>query len=80
MNLPESLSDLIPEADVVVALEPDELGRRMLPLLANWPAGHAFGLTELLTRVAGDEPCAFPMGNYPPNRRAEIREAKRGRG
>lgn len=75
LNLPESLSDLIPEADVLIALDPDELGRRMLPLLANWPEGHAFGLDELLGRVAGDAPSAFPMGNYPPNRRVEIREA-----
>ena len=29
--------ELIPEADVLCALEPDELGLRMLPALATWP-------------------------------------------
>jgi uncharacterized protein (TIGR02391 family) len=31
------LIHLIPEADVLCALEPDELGLRMLPALASWP-------------------------------------------
>lgn len=70
-----NLSDLIPDADVLVAFEPDELGLRILPLLAKWPSGHAFQLSELLERVAGDRPSPFPMGNYPSSRRTEIREA-----
>jgi uncharacterized protein (TIGR02391 family) len=35
-----SLIELIPEADVLCALEPDELGLRMLPALATWPQQH----------------------------------------
>ena len=69
-----NLSSLL-DADVLIALEPDELGLRLLPLLAHWPQGHAFQLSELLARVAGDQPTAFPMANYPPPQRPQIREA-----
>jgi hypothetical protein len=34
------LADLIPDADVLCALEPDELGLRMLPVLAEWEQVH----------------------------------------
>jgi hypothetical protein len=30
------LADVIPNADVLIALEPDELGLLMLPALASW--------------------------------------------
>jgi uncharacterized protein (TIGR02391 family) len=32
------LSDLVPDPEVVVALEPDELGLRILQVLVNWPS------------------------------------------
>lgn len=34
------LVDLIPDADAVLALEPDELGLRLLPILADWNIHH----------------------------------------
>jgi hypothetical protein len=34
------LVDIIPEAEVLYALEPEELGLRMLPLLAEWERVH----------------------------------------
>ena len=32
----------LPDADVLIAWEPHELGLRLLPTLAAWPRGHAF--------------------------------------
>jgi hypothetical protein len=33
-----NLVDLIPDSDALIALEADELGLRMLPVLASWPS------------------------------------------
>ena len=63
------LVDLIPNSDVLCALEPDELGLRMLPVLAEWhsrnPLYHSMQL-ELKTFVnitldSGPQ----PSGQYP---------------
>ena len=72
---PLNLSNLIPDAEVLIAFEPEELGLRLLPLLANWPQGRSFQLSELLGAVAGDQQNQFSVGNYPPHHRAAIREA-----
>jgi hypothetical protein len=65
----------LPDADVVIALEPHVLGLRLLPTLAEFPRGHAFPLSELLALVAGDQPTPFPLANYPVSQRPEIRKA-----
>lgn len=37
------LQDIMPDADVLVALEPEELGLRLLPVLADWKRRHQLG-------------------------------------
>jgi hypothetical protein len=65
------LADLIPDADVLIALGPDELGLRMLPLLAEWPGhGNPTELNRFLPSIVGDGRSL--MGQYPPHRRPEI--------
>lgn len=44
------LADVLPDADVIQALEPDELGLRMLPWLASMPNGEC-GLGQVLRMV-----------------------------
>ena len=65
---------IFPTADDVMALEPEALGIRMLPVLRNWPEGHMFAIGELLERVAGDRGNAFPLASYPAERRQKVRE------
>jgi hypothetical protein len=48
------LVELLPDADVVVALEPDELGLRMLPVLATWPRFTNLSLNALLQHLIGN--------------------------
>ena len=66
---------IFPTADDVVRLQPEELGKRMLPVLRNWPEGHMFAIGELLERVAGDRSNAFALASYPADRRQEVRDA-----
>jgi hypothetical protein len=42
------LVELIPDPDFVIALEPEELGLRMLPVLATWPRFQELQLELLL--------------------------------
>ena len=72
------LADLIPDADVLCALEPDELGLRMLPALASWPgANPATDLTlrAYIITVIGDN--QGYSGQYPPRQSAVVEEAVR---
>jgi uncharacterized protein (TIGR02391 family) len=80
------LVDLIPNADVLFALEPDELGLRMLPVLAEWHArtpryqSAQLGLQAFLDATLGSVTLggqARPSGQYPSERRAEIELAIR---
>ena len=51
------LSDLIPDADGLYALEPDELGLRMLPAFVDWDQTYRstpLQLDTFLTMVCGD--------------------------
>jgi hypothetical protein len=49
------LADLIPNPDVLIALEPEELGLRMLRALATWEhEGNPMELGRLLPSVVGD--------------------------
>jgi uncharacterized protein (TIGR02391 family) len=47
-----SLINLVPDADVLCALEPDELGLRMLPALATWPPHEQLTLDNFVRRTA----------------------------
>jgi len=55
IRYPMKLSNLIRDPDVLIALPPDELGRRMIPLLAAWPhEGEQLQLVQFLpSRAAG---------------------------
>lgn len=68
------LMDVIPDADELCALEPDELGLRMLPVLASWPQHQALHLMELLQLVRGT---AQPPSPYPPDRIGDVELAIR---
>src|SRR5215204_7082361 len=52
------LVDLIPEAEAVLALEPDELGLHMLPVLAHWPSYDRLELRNFLAAV-GHYPAVY---------------------
>jgi uncharacterized protein (TIGR02391 family) len=60
------LVDVIPEAGVLYALEPDELGLRLLPVLTAWHQLHrsqALTLDNFIVDVRGDD---LHPGQYPP--------------
>jgi hypothetical protein len=50
------IAALIPNADILIALEPDELGLRMLLMLAQWDhrGGNTMELRRFLPSVVGD--------------------------
>jgi uncharacterized protein (TIGR02391 family) len=60
------LVDLIPDAEVLIALEADELGLRLLPVLAAWPKHDTIQLSHLLTSVLGDPRSRDSRSQYPP--------------
>ena len=66
------LVELIPDPDFVIALEPEELGLRMLPVLATWPRFQELQLELLLDYLIGNSRGPNPSGQYPQNRRIEI--------
>jgi uncharacterized protein (TIGR02391 family) len=68
------LVDVIPDADVLCALEPDELGLRMLPVLAEWPRHQDLTLTAFAAVVRGN--IQLPP-QYPPERSAQVEWAIR---
>jgi len=70
-----NLSDVIPDADMLLALEPEELGIRMLPVLARWPDMHHLDLAQAMDLFAGQKNNQFALANYPLQKRPEIREA-----
>jgi uncharacterized protein (TIGR02391 family) len=59
------LVDLIPDPHVLIALEPDELGLRMLPLLAAWPKHDTLQLSHVLVSVVGDPRSRDSRPQYP---------------
>lgn len=67
------LRELIPDPEVLTALEPDELGLRMLPALISRPAHDPLSLFSFL-RSLGEERSA---GAYPPRGRHEVERAVR---
>jgi uncharacterized protein (TIGR02391 family) len=67
------LVDLIPDADALLALEPDELGLRLLPVLANFRhPGMTLQPSYVFPSIVGDDRHSSCPGQYPPNRRQEI--------
>jgi uncharacterized protein (TIGR02391 family) len=74
-----TLADLIPDADVLIALAPDELALRMLPFLAAWPPhlGNPMELDRLRRTIVGDMRAGEYLGQYPASRAAEIELAIR---
>jgi uncharacterized protein (TIGR02391 family) len=73
------LSDLIPDHEVLLALEPDELGLRMLPMFDRWPRHENLQLSTVLIIVVG-HPQAIAQtpaaaGQYPQGPRTQISEA-----
>jgi uncharacterized protein (TIGR02391 family) len=69
------LVDVIPEADVLCAFEAEELGLRMLPMLAEGNRPYdPLTLNRFLQVIHGT---AQAPGGYPPARRAEIELAIR---
>ncbi|MGH6848785.1 MAG: hypothetical protein ACREC0_15540 [Methylocella sp.] len=74
------LSDIFPDVDVLIALEPEELGLRILPVLDDWERRHSrsspLQLDNFLdeaTRVQS----FTSIGGYSPDRAGEIRQALR---
>jgi uncharacterized protein (TIGR02391 family) len=67
-----SLFDLIPEADVLYALEPDELGLRMLPALASWPHHDHLSCDRFIARTVNKGQAPMLPGQYPPTRSADV--------
>lgn len=67
-----SLIQLIPNADVLCALEPDELGLRMLPALASWPAHQLLTCGDFVRSVAQFRGFPALPSHYPPNRAATV--------
>jgi Protein of unknown function (Hypoth_ymh) len=72
------LADLMPNADVLIALEPDELGLQMLPVLLVWPhARNPMQLGHFLRSIVGDGRSRDHLGQFPPHQIAEVELALR---
>lgn len=76
-----SLNDLLPDGAAVIALEPDELGLRLLPVLKNIQTViHTRSLetiVQLYARQALPGQGTYIGGPYPPEYRAGIEQALR---
>jgi uncharacterized protein (TIGR02391 family) len=74
--MPLKLFDLIPDADVVLALEPDELGLYILRVLGSWSPQTQLQLSTFINTMLGHlaTPASAP---YPTNRSSELNEALR---
>jgi hypothetical protein len=67
------LVDIIPDVDVLLALEPDELGLRMLPVLASFRhPGMTLQPAQFFPTIVGSDQPGGYSGQYPPNRRNEV--------
>lgn len=69
-----NLSDLIPDVDAVLALEPDELGLRILRVLGSWPNHMQLELGTFINSALGSAQTPA-HGPYPMNRRGDLEEA-----
>lgn len=71
------LSDVIPDPEALIALEPDELGLRLLPMLGSGPSNGQVDLAGLINRVNGPPNIPSQPGLYPSQYRDQIDEALR---
>jgi uncharacterized protein (TIGR02391 family) len=72
------LVDLIPDPDALLALEPDELGLRLLPVLAAWRnQGTQLQPSNFIPSIVGHPQYPQSPSQYPVNRRPEIEQALR---
>jgi uncharacterized protein (TIGR02391 family) len=72
------LVDIIPDPDALLALEPDELGLRLLPVLATWrQQGAQLQPNQFIPSIVGSANNPDYPAQYPSNRRAEIEQALR---
>jgi len=75
------LSEYITDPDALVAFEPDELGLKLLPYLAQWPRHQDLQLSSLIKEVAGSSDLYGQInnveGHYPRPYRNQIDEALR---
>lgn len=70
------LVELIPDPDVLIALEPEELGLRLLPVLASFRSpGVTLQPGNFFPRIIGSNQAGGYQGQYPQNRRGEIQAA-----
>jgi uncharacterized protein (TIGR02391 family) len=60
-----NIKDLIPDAEALIALDPEELGLALLPFLKAWPRHEGLQLSTLFIRVNG-HPNAQPGSPWPP--------------
>jgi uncharacterized protein (TIGR02391 family) len=70
--VPQKLVDVIPDADVLCALEPDELGLRMLTVLTEWPRHVDLTRSAFVQVVRGN--VQLPA-QYPPEKSAQVERA-----
>lgn len=79
--MPDKLSDHIPDPEVLISLEPDELGLRMLPFLGQLPQQNELRLHEVLLRVVGNPNLPHGSihygGDYPRQHHFDIETAIR---
>jgi hypothetical protein len=68
------LADLIPDADAILNLEPEELGLLILKVLDSWSPHTALQLSTFLGTTLG-QPHISGSGPYPATRRGELRDA-----
>ena len=75
------LNEIIPDPEVVIALEPEELGLRLLPMLVHWSSTESRDVGSLIARVCGDPRVGFdhPAGRgvYAGHSRTEMKIALR---
>jgi uncharacterized protein (TIGR02391 family) len=73
-----NLFDLVPDFEVVAALQPDELGLRILQVLGSWPPGQPelFEVSTFINSALGN-PQTPSHGPYPANQRGVLEEAIR---
>src|SRR6476469_1238621 len=72
-----NLVDLVPDADAVLALEPDELGLLILRLLDHWSSHQQMELGTFVNIALGNPQGPPQVGLYPANRRSELEQAIR---
>ncbi|WP_457588780.1 TIGR02391 family protein [Ensifer canadensis] len=76
-----SIINFVPDADILVSLEPDELGVRLLPFLAPMGQKGDLQLATVLHNITGhpNAPAGVPLAtnHYPQHRKHEVEEAVR---